>query len=163
MVILSVVFGHLARLPSDGAPIPCSRFRNSAVAIVPHGVQRASISLVGTRTFSPCLLSPSQHPAGHRPELDPRLFLFFLSPRAHDVLWRFPHVEIPGSALAHRLTSLTPWGRLWLSALNVQYRDVQHAIPSSFRLGCLPLPSPTRPRWFPRDLQVLYGLNPWSG
>ena len=60
------------------------------------------------------------------------------------------------------LTLLTALGvGLWLSALNVQYRDVQHAVPFLLQLGLFISPVAYSVAIVPPGLtQVIYGLNP---
>jgi lipopolysaccharide transport system permease protein len=63
------------------------------------------------------------------------------------------------------LTSLTALGvGLWLSALNVQYRDVQHAVPFILQAWMFASPVAYSAQMVPHGIwQVVYGLNPMVG
>jgi len=168
MVILSVVFGHLARLPSDGAPYPLFTFSGILPWQLFHtGVQRASISLVGnanllTRVYFPRLSIPL---ATVLSSILDFFFSFLVFLGLMMFYGDFPTWRFLGVPLLIVLTSLTALGvGLWLSALNVQYRDVQHAIPFILQAWMFASPVAYSAQMVPHGIwQVLYGLNPMVG
>ena len=168
MVILSVVFGHLARLPSDGAPYPLFALSGILPWQLFHtGVQRASISLVGnanllTRVYFPRLSIPL---ATVLSSILDFFFSFLVFLGLMMFYGDFPTWRFLGVPLLIVLTSLTALGvGLWLSALNVQYRDVQHAIPFILQAWMFASPVAYSAQMVPHGIwQVLYGLNPMVG
>ncbi|MCJ7583945.1 MAG: ABC transporter permease, partial [Anaerolineales bacterium] len=134
MVIFSVIMGYLLKVPTDNSvPYPVFSF----VALLPWqlfagALQRAGTSLVGnsnliTKVYFPRLVIPfSAVAAGLIDFCLAFLVLLALMFYYHlqitlNVLW------LPLLVILALLTALAVG--LWLSALNVQYRDVQHMIP----------------------------------
>jgi len=168
MVIFSVIFGQLAKLPSDGIPYPIFSY----AALLPWqlfagALQRAGTSLVGnanllTKVYFPRLIIPLSAVAAGLVDFAISfvvllgLMLYYGVTPTWNVLW------LPVFVLLALLTALAVG--LWLSALNVQYRDVQHAIPFLIQAWMYASPVaysagliPTGP-W-----RIVYGLNPLAG
>jgi len=168
MVILSVVFGHLARLPSDGAPYPLFALSGILPWQLFHtGVQRASISLIGnsnllTRVYFPRLSIPL---ATVLSSILDFFFAFLVFLGLMVFFGNYPTWKFLGVPLLIILTSLTALGvGLWLSALNVQYRDVQHAVPFILQAWMFASPVAYSAQMVPHGIwQVVYGLNPMVG
>jgi lipopolysaccharide transport system permease protein len=169
MIIFSVIFGRLAKLPSDGIPYPVFSY----VALLPwnlfaSSLTRAGASLVGnanliTKIYFPRLIIPLSAVAGGLVDFAIAfviligLMLFYKIIPTWNVLW------LPLFILLTLLTSLAM--TLWLSALNVQYRDVQYAIPFIVQAWMYASPVaysagliPTGGLW-----RIIYGLNPMAG
>ena len=167
MVVFSLFFGHLAKMPSDGVPYPIFSY----VALVPwtffaHGLNQAPNKLVGSahlvkKVYFPRLAIPIA--AVLSGVVDFALaFLVLLGmmlyygviPTVH-VLW------LPLLLLLALVTSLGVG--LWLAALNVQYRDVQYVVPflTQFWLFATPVAYPSS--LLSEPWRTLYGLNPMVG
>lgn len=168
MVIFSVIFGNLAKLPSDG--IPYSLF--SFAGLLPwqlfaNGLSRASTSLVMnsnllTKVYFPRLIIPFA-------AVSAALVDFFLACLVMTGLMIFFHVTptwrilwvVPFALLA--LLTATAVG-LWLSALNVQYRDVQQMVPFLVQAWMYASPVAYSAGLIPSGKwQIIYGLNPMAG
>lgn len=168
MVIFSVIFGQLASLPSDGIPYPVFSY----AALLPWGLfsgalQRAGTSLVAnsnliTKVYFPRLVIPfSAVAAGLLDFLIAFVVLMGLM-LFYKIQLTWMILTIPLFMLLAVLTALAV--SLWLSALNVQYRDVQHIIPFMIQAWMYASPVaysagliPTGP-W-----RIIYGLNPLAG
>ncbi len=168
MVIFSVIFGQLANLPSDGIPYPVFSY----AALLPWGLfsgalQRAGTSLVAnsnliTKVYFPRLVIPiSAVAAGLLDFLIAFIVLLGLM-LFYKIQLTWMILTIPLFMLLAILTALAV--SLWLSALNVQYRDVQHIIPFLIQAWMYASPVaysagliPTGP-W-----RIIYGLNPLAG
>lgn len=168
MVIFSVIFGQLANLPSDGIPYPVFSY----AALLPWGLfagalQRAGTSLVSnsnliTKVYFPRLVIPiSAVAAGLLDFLISFIVLIGLM-LFYKIQLTWMILTIPLFMLLAVLTALAV--SLWLSALNVQYRDVQHMIPFLIQAWMYASPVaysagliPTGP-W-----RIIYGLNPLAG
>lgn len=168
MVVFTVFFGRLAKVPSDGIPYPLFAF----AALVPwtffaNGLTQGANSLVAnghliTKVYFPRLLVPVARVLGGMLDLV-LAFLVLLGmmwwygilPRLDAALW------IPALVLLALGTAVGI--SLWLSALNVRYRDIQHVLPFLVQLWLFatPIAYPTSllaERWRP-----LYALNPMVG
>jgi lipopolysaccharide transport system permease protein len=169
MVIFSVIFGQLAKLPSDGIPYPVFSY----VGLLPWqffatALTHASTSLVGnsnllTKVYFPRLIIPlSAITAGLVDFAISFVILLFLMlyyriSLTWDALWLFPLLMLAFfTALAVSL---------WLSALNVQYRDVQYAIPFLVQAWMYASPVAYSTGLIPGHglWRFIYGLNPMAG
>jgi lipopolysaccharide transport system permease protein len=168
MVVFSVVFGGLAKLPSGGVPYPLL----TLAALLPWnlfsgGVQRAGMSLVGnsallTKVYLPKLVIPlSAVLAG--------LVDFTISVAVLVVMMLYYRTPISWAILAvPALVALTITIALavglWLSAINVQYRDVQQAIPFLLQVWLYVSPVAYSAKVVPAGpWRVLYMVNPMVG
>ena len=133
MIVFTLFFGRLARVPSDGLPYPIFVY----AGLLPwtyfaNAVSTSGNSLVGsanliTKVYFPRLMVPAS--AALAGLLD--FFIALLVLAALMVYYQF----LPGAGILLfpflvALTFLCAVGvGLWLSALNVQYRDIRYAIP----------------------------------
>jgi len=173
MVIFTVIFGGFAKLPPD-AGMPLSWYPVFSYAgLLPWGLfqnalQRSGISLVGsanllTKVYFPRLIIPIAAVGAGLVDfmisflIMGGLMLYFQVPFSWNWLW------LPLLVVFTLMTALAIG--LWLSALNVQYRDVQQMIP--FLLTVWMYASPVAysidiiqvsPFW-----RMVYGLNPMAG
>jgi len=167
MAVFSLFFGHLARMPSDGIPYPIFSY----TALVPwaffsNGLSQASNKLVGssgliTKIYFPRLVIPI---AAVLSGIVDFLLAFI-------VLWGmmayygiFPTINIFWLPLFLLLSMVTALGvGLWLSAMNVQFRDVQYIVPflTQFWLFATPVAYPSS--LLSEPWRTLYALNPMVG
>lgn len=167
MLVFSLFFGHLGKIPSDNIPYPIFTF----AALVPwtffaNGLGQSSNSLVGnanliTKIYFPRLIVPLAAVFSGIVDfllafvvLLGMLFYYGLAPTLH-VLW------LPLFLLLALVTSLGVG--LWLSALNVEYRDVRYVVPflTQFWLFATPIAYPSS--LLPQPWRTVYGLNPMVG
>lgn len=167
MVVLSIVFGRLARVPSDGLPYPVFAF----TALVPwtffaSGLSASSDSLVANahlikKVFFPRLLIPIAAVLGGTVDFLIALTLLFAMLPVFGLVPSWHVVWLPAFMLLALVTALGVG--LWLSALNVQFRDVRHT--TSFLLQawlfCTPIAYPSS--LLPEPWRSMYGLNPMAG
>jgi len=167
MLVFSLFFGRLGKIPSDGIPYPIFAF----AALVPwtffaNGLGQSSNSLVGnanliTKIYFPRLIVPLASVFSGIVDfliafivLLGMMFYYGLAPTLN-VLW------LPPFVLLALVTSLGVG--LWLSALNVEYRDVRHLVPfiTQFWLFATPIAYPSS--LLPDPWRTIYGLNPMVG
>jgi lipopolysaccharide transport system permease protein len=167
MVVFSLFFGRLAKMPSDGLPYPIFAY----AALVPwgffaNGLVGAADSLVGNsnlikKVYFPRLIVPMS--AVLSGALDFVLaFVVLLAMMAYFHVWPTMNVVfLPAFFLLAFTTSLGVG--LWLSALNVQFRDVRHTVSFLIQawLFCTPIAYPSS--LLPEPWRSLYGLNPMAG
>jgi homopolymeric O-antigen transport system permease protein len=167
MAIFTVIFGMFVNVPSDGLPYPLF----TLVALLPwtyfsEAMTRSSVSLVGDaqlirKVYFPRLIMPLA--AVVSPAVDFLLaFILLLAMMAwYGVSPTWGIIMLPGFLLLGLLTALAVG--LWLSSLNVRYRDVRHTVP--FLIQCWMYASPVAypVSVVPERWRVLYGLNPMAG
>jgi lipopolysaccharide transport system permease protein len=167
MVVFSVFFGRLGKIPSDGLPYPLFAF----CALLPwqlfaNSLGEAGNSLVSnqaliTKVYFPRLVIPvSATLAGLLDFAIAFLVLIGMMAYYHvaptTAVWTLPLFVL--------LAIVTALGvGLWLSALNVQYRDVRYTIPflTQFWLFATPIAYPSS--LIPERWRALYGVNPMAG
>ncbi len=166
-LIFSIFFGRLARIPSDGVPYPVFVY----VAMVPwqyfaNAVTESSNSLVASqnlikKVYFPRLIIPMGSVIAGLVDfgfaflvLIGMMFYYGITPGRTIFLF-------PVFLLLAVCTALAVG--LWMSALNVQYRDVKYTISflTQFWMFATPVVYPSS--LVPARWRVLYGLNPMAG
>jgi len=167
MVVFSIFFGRLAQVPSDGIPYPIFAY----CALVPWSyfagaLDRAGNSLVGsanliTKVYFPRLAIPISAVLAGLLDfgiafvvLLGMMFYYGTAPTA-------AVLTLPLFLLLAIATALAVG--LWLSALNVQYRDVRYTIPFLTQLWLFATPIAYSSSLVPEQWRALYGLNPMAG
>ena len=167
MVIFTVVFGHFARVPSDGVPYPIFSY----CALLPwtffaYAMGQSANSLVGnanliSKVYFPRLVIPIA--ASLAGLVDFAIaFVVLLG------MMVFYHVIPTAAVVTLPLFLLLAMGAalavgIWLSALNVQYRDVRYTVPflTQVWLYATPIAYPAgiiRGKW-----HLIFALNPMTG
>jgi lipopolysaccharide transport system permease protein len=168
MVIFTIIFGKLAKIPTDGIPYPIFSY----AGLLPwlffsQSLQKATLSMVAernllTKIYFPRLIVPMA--ATLAPLVDlliassilfAMMFYYQFTPTLHSlyllplcVLWAWVTVLGVGS---------------WLSALNVYFRDVGQLIPFLVQVWMYASPVVYPASLVPSDFQWLYALNPMTG
>jgi lipopolysaccharide transport system permease protein len=167
MLVFSLFFGRLAKVPSDGIPYPVFTF----CALLPwqlfaHSLTESSNSLVGnqnliTKVYFPRLVIPIAAVLGGLVDFCIAFVILLLLMAWFGLVPTLAVVALPGFILLAILTALGVG--LWLSALNVQYRDVRYTIGflTQFWLFATPVAYPSS--LIPAQWRWLYGLNPMAG
>lgn len=167
MVVLSVFFGRLAKVPSDGAPYPIFSYCGLlpwtyfATALTSSANSLVGSSQLITKVYFPRLVIPL---ASVLPAIIDFTIAFFVLLGL--MLWYgvVPTVNVvwlPFFLLFAVAAALSVG--LWLSALNVEYRDVRYTITFlvQFWMYASPVAYPTS--MVPESWRVLFGLNPMTG
>jgi lipopolysaccharide transport system permease protein len=167
MVIFSLFFGRLAKMPSDGVPYPLFAY----CALVPwgffaNGLNMGSNSLVESanlirKVYFPRLAIPIATVLSGGVDF---LVSFLLLLAMMVYYGRMPGVDVVWLPLLLLLGLVTALGvSLWLSALNVQYRDVRYTIPFLTQIWMFATPIAYPSSLVPEGWRALYGLNPMVG
>jgi len=167
MVIFSLFFGRLAKVPSDGLPYPIFSY----AALVPWtffatALTQASNSLVLSanmvkKIYFPRLTLPIATVLAGVVDFVLAfmvllgMMLFYGLLPTINVLW------LPFFLLLALITSLGV--SLWLSAMNVQFRDVQYTVPFLTQAWLFVTPIAYPSSLLPEPWRTLYGLNPMAG
>lgn len=167
MVVFSLFFGKLGHIPSDGIPYPIFVF----CALIPwqlfaFALSESSNSLVGnqsliTKVYFPRLVVPMSAILGGLVDFA-IAFVILLSMMAWFRI--VPAITILFLPLFVLLVIVTALGvGLWLSALNVKYRDVRYTIGFLTQLWLFATPVAYPSSIIPERWRALYGLNPMAG
>ena len=167
MVVFTLFFGNLAKVPSEGIPYPLFNY----TALLPwtlfaEGINRSSQSLVqGTslvqKIYFPRLAMPI---AGILSPLIDFAIAFTILIGMMLYFGYYPILQtlfLPAFMLLAVMTSLGVG--LWLSAISVKYRDVRYATPFLIQLWLFASPVVYSSSLLPERWHLLYGLNPMAG
>ena len=167
MVVFSLFFGKLAKMPSDGIPYPIFSF----AALVPWsffaaGLTQSSNSLVGssnliTKVYFPRLVIPLATVLSGVVDFGLALAVLVGMMAYYHIT---PSMHIFFLPLFILLALVIALGvGLWLSSLNVKYRDVRYIVPfiTQFWLFATPIAYPSS--LLNQPWRTLYGLNPMVG
>jgi len=167
MVVFSIFFGRLVKVPSDGIPYPIFAY----TALLPwtffsNGARQSANSLVGSanllsKVYFPRLIIPISSVLSGLVDLS-IAFTVLLVMMLYYGLW--PTAAVVWLPLFLLLALVTALGvGLWLSAMNVRYRDIRYAVPflTQFWLFATPIAYPSS--LLSEPWHTLYGLNPMVG
>jgi len=167
MVIFTVIFGHLAKLPSGKLPYPILAFAGLLPwQLFSTAFSDASASIVGngqlvSKVYFPRLIIPISATMSSFAD-----FLVSVVMLAFLMIW----YRIPVSGNAIWLVGFTALcmlaaigGGIWFAALFVRYRDVRHVIPFAIQLGLYISPVGFASTIVPAKWRLLYSLNPMVG
>ncbi len=175
MVVFTIFFGKLAKVPSDNVPYPIFSY----TALLPWGLFTKALSDAGRSLIS--------HRAMITKVYFPRLVIPIASVVSGVVDFAIAFTVLVGMMVYYQvipsggyqftlsgnvltlplfllLALITALGvGLWLSALNVLYRDINYIIPflTQFWLFVTPIAYPSS--MIPQKWQLLYALNPMTG
>jgi lipopolysaccharide transport system permease protein len=167
MVVFSIFLGRVSGIAPSGIPYPL--FVLSGLVpwtLFSQSVLGSSASLVNAanllqKVYFPRLLLPIAAIASYLLDfaiamvLLGLLMLYFGVAPTLTVLWLIPLTVL---ALAASLAA-----GIWLSAVNVRYRDVRHAVPFLLQLWLFASPIAYAADLVPSQWQILYRLNPMAG
>ena len=167
MVIFSLFFGRLAKMPSDGLPYPLFSY----AALIPwtffaNGLNQASNSLVVNsnlinKVYFPRLTIPIASVLGGLVDFVPA-FLMLLGMMAYFEIYPTVHlIWIPAFLLLALVTSLAV--SIGLAALNVHYRDVRHTVPFLVQCWLFATPIAYPSSLLPEAWRAVYAINPMVG
>jgi len=167
MVVFSLFFGRLAKMPSDGVPYPIFSF----AALVPwtffaNGLSQSSNSLVGssnliTKVYFPRLIIPISAVVSGVVDFVLAMMVLFAMMIYYGVSPTINALFLPLFVLLAFITSLGVG--LWLSALNVEYRDVRYVLPFVVQFWMFATPIAYPSTLLHEPWRTIYGLNPMVG
>lgn len=168
MVVFTVIFGKLAKLPSDGnAPYPLLVFS----AMLPwmlfsSALSDASNSIIGnanliSKVYFPRAIIPIATVGAAFIDFLISFLIMILLMIYYHVMPNWHIVLLPIFVLIALLASLGPG--LWITALNVKYRDFRYIVPFIVQFGLYISPVGFSSNIVPEQWRLLYGLNPMVG
>ncbi|HUJ12928.1 MAG TPA: ABC transporter permease [Thermoanaerobaculia bacterium] len=167
MVVFTLAFGKLAKVPSDGVPYPVFAY----AALLPwqlfaHSLTEASNSLVSnerliTKVYFPRLVVPIAAVLGGLMDFAVSFVVLLGLMAYYGIRPGMAIVTLPLFLLLAIGTALGVG--LWLSALNVRYRDIRYTIAFLTQLWLFATPVAYPSSLVPVRYRVLYGLNPMAG
>ena len=167
MLVFSLFFGKLAGVPSDGIPYPVFTFCGLLPwQLFSYSLTQASNSLVGsqnliTKVYFPRLVVPISAVLGGVVDFAIAFVLLLAMMFYYGIVPGRQILALPGLLLLAVLVALGVG--LWLSALNVQYRDVRYTISFLVQFWLFATPVAYPSSIVPEKWRVVYALNPMVG
>jgi lipopolysaccharide transport system permease protein len=167
MLVFTIFFGRLAKVPSDGIPYPL--FSYSALLawqLFAYSISESSNSVVGserliTKVYFPRLVIPIASILAGLVDFAIAFVLVIAMMAYYRVHPGWGILSLPLFIVFELATALGVG--LWLSALNVQYRDVRYTVPFIVQFWMFASPVVYSSTLVPARWRPLYGLNPMAG
>jgi len=167
MIVFTLLFGRLAGIKTDGIPYPIFAYGGLLIwAFFSNSVTNSGNSLVGssnliTKIYFPRMIIPAA-------AIGAGLVDFFLAFLIQIVLMIYYGVRVTWAitmlpVLVIIATLLALGVGMWLSALNVKYRDIRYAIPFLIQLWMFGSPIIYPVSMLPAKWQWILALNPLTG
>ena len=168
MVVFTVIFGRLAKLPSDGnapyallvfsAMLPWTLFSTS--------LSEASNSLIGnekliSKVYFPRMIVPMATIVTAFVDFLISFFLLLAMMVYYQFIPGWNIILLPAFIMMALLASVGPG--FWFTALNVKYRDFRYVIPFAVQLGMYISPVGFSSNIIPDKWRLLYSVNPMVG
>jgi lipopolysaccharide transport system permease protein len=175
MVVFTVLFGRVAKVPTDGIPYPIFSY----TALLPWGLFTKALSDAGrsliqnrsmiTKVYFPRLVIPISSVVsgivdfGLAFTIFIGMLIYYNSDLGgnYNIQPNYAVVTLPLFILLAMITSLGVG--LWLSALNVIYRDVNYMLPFITQIWLFITPVAYPASMIPEKWQLVYALNPMTG
>ena len=166
-LIFTLVFSYLAKVPSDGLPYPLFAF----AAILPwslfaRSLERSTLSVVTEgglikKVYFPRLIIPISATFINLVDFAVGFLILIGMMVWYHVVPHWTVIFLPLFVIVALLTALSV--SLWLSALNVKYRDVASIVPLMTQLWMFASPVLYPASLVPESIRWFYGLNPMAG
>jgi lipopolysaccharide transport system permease protein len=168
MVIFTIVFSRLAKLPTDGdAPYPILVFAGMLPWFLFSSIlSEASNSLVGNanlvgKVYFPRIIIPASAAVVALIDFAINLVLLFAMMLWYGFWPKWQIMFLPAFVVLAVLASLGP--ALFITALNVKYRDFRYIIPFVMQFGLYVSPVGFSSAVVPDEWRLLYSFNPVVG
>jgi len=167
MAVFSLFFGRLAKVPSDGIPYPL--FALSGLIpwqLFAYALTQSSNSVVAnknliSKVYFPRLIVPLAAVLSGLVDFSIAFVVLLVMFIVYGFVPSPALVMIPLAIILTIVSALAVG--LWLSALNVRYRDVQYTIPFLTQFWMLVTPIAYSTSLIPERFRIVYGLNPMAG
>jgi lipopolysaccharide transport system permease protein len=168
MVVFTIIFGRIAKLPSDGtAPYPLMVFAGMLPwTFFTTGLSEASNSLVNnanliSKVYFPRLIVPTATVVVAFVDFLVTFSLLIVLMAWYRFLPDWRMLVLPAFILLAFVASMGP--ALWITALNVKYRDFRYVIPFIVQFGLYVSPVGFSLSVVPEEWRLLYSVNPMVG
>jgi lipopolysaccharide transport system permease protein len=168
MIVFSVIFGRIAKLPSDGAaPYPLMVFAGMVPwTFFSTGLAEAANSLIGnanliSKVYFPRLIVPTATVGVAFVDLLIAFAILAGMMAWYGVMPSWHVAFLPAFVVLVFVASIGP--ALWITALNVKYRDFRYVIPFIIQFGLYVSPVGFSSAVVPEDWRLVYSLNPMVG
>ena len=167
VTIFTVLFGHLANLPSEETPYALLVFSGMLPWLLfTQSLNQSSLSLVTnsqlvTKVYVPRLIIPLAATIPSLVDFVLALGVFAALMAYYGIVPTLAILTLPLLILLALATAIAIG--LWFAAINVVYRDVQYVIPFLVQIWFFVTPVAYSTQLIPHKYHLLFGLNPMTG
>ena len=167
MILFSVIFGRLAKMPSDGVPypifsysalLPWTYFSTAITGATQSLIQQANVF---TKVYFPRLFIPLTPVLSKLADFGIAFLVLAVMMMVYGVVPTYNILFLP--VLIAIMVLATAGIGIWLSALAIQYRDVKHAVDFLIQFLLFAAPVVWPASLIPAKFRLLYGLYPMAG
>lgn len=168
MVVFSIFFGRLAGVQSDGLPYPIFVFcgllpwQLFAYALTESGNSLVANRALVTKVYFPRLIIPLAAVLAGVLDFAIAFAVMILLMLVYGIFPTSPALLALPALVVFALVTALAVG-VWLSALNVEYRDVRYTIPFLTQIWFFATPIAYSSSLLPESVRAIYGLNPMAG
>ena len=167
MVIFSIIFGKLAKLPSDGIPYPIFSY----TALLPWGLFSTGMGAVTgclisnqnllTKTYFPRLILPITAVVSGIVDFGLSFLVLLGMMLFYHIPFTWRILALPVFILLALVTAMA--AGMWLAVFNVRFRDVKYLLPFLMQFWQYATPIAYSISLIPAKWRTIYGLNPMTG
>lgn len=167
MVVFTVIFGRMAKFPSDGLPYPIFAYaallpwQFFAKALTQGSTSLVSLGSMMSKIYFPRIIAPLASILSGAVDFAIAFVILLGLMAWYGVYPGWAIVTLPLFLIMAVVTSLGV--SLWLSGLNVRYRDVQFALPFLAQIWMFLTPVVYPVSMVPEEWRLIYMVNPMAG
>lgn len=167
VIIFSIIFGFIVRMPSEGVPYPLFAF----AGVLPwtyfaEAVRRSGVGLVTDaelvrKIYFPRLIMPLANVVSPLVDFCIAFVVLLIVMAFYGIAPNVKMLVIPFLMIVAALLALSIG--LWLAPINVRFRDIKHTLPFMIQIWMYASPIVYPLSLVPEQWRVLYSLNPMVG
>ena len=167
VIIFSIIFGYIVKMPSEGVPYPLFAF----AGVLPwtyfaEAVRRSGTGLVTDaelvrKVYFPRLIMPLANVISPLVDFCIAFVVLLVVMAFYGIAPGWKMLVIPPLMLIAALLALSIG--LWLAPINVRFRDIKHTLPFLIQIWMYASPIVYPLSIVPQEWQALYALNPMVG
>ena len=167
VIIFSIIFGFIVRMPSEGVPYPLFAF----AGVLPwtyfaEAVRRSGVGLVTDaelvrKIYFPRLIMPLANVVSPLVDFCIAFVVLLIVMAFYGIAPNVKMLVIPFLMIVAALLALSIG--LWLAPINVRFRDIKHTLPFMIQIWMYASPIVYPLSLVPEQWRMLYSLNPMVG
>lgn len=167
VIIFSIIFGYIVKMPSEGVPYPLFAFAGVlpwtyfAEAVRRSGTGLVTDSELVRKVYFPRLIMPLANVISPLVDFCIAFLVLLVMMAFYGIAPSWKMLVIPPLMMIAVLLSLSIG--LWLAPINVRFRDIKHTLPFIIQIWMYASPIVYPLSMVPQEWQALYALNPMVG
>ncbi len=167
VIIFSIIFGYIVKMPSEGVPYPLFAFAGVlpwtyfAEAVRRSGTGLVTDSELVRKVYFPRLIMPLANVISPLVDFCIAFIVLLIVMAFYGIAPSWKMLIIPPLMMVAVLLSLSIG--LWLAPINVRFRDIKHTLPFIIQIWMYASPIVYPLSMVPQEWQALYALNPMVG